>query len=138
MLSATKQSTSVFCPQQSAGLTEIVVSNQTEFSFLLPSLAFLSNKIEDRWLTWVSHNLNAEKKQLEYFGFNLNRVRILQAKSEEQSYWFFWQALNEGNSHTVVGSLNYLCDKQQAILEQTAYRANCSGLLLRQRQHTHH
>lgn len=120
------------------GLTEMVLPNHDELSLILPTLAFLTNQYSDRWLTWISHSPKINRSQLQYYGFNLNRLRIVHTKSSDQAFCWFREALVEGNSHTVIGTLTEVNEAQSSLLEQAAIDGQCVALLLRSRQSQPH
>ena len=116
-----------------SGITEIVLPNQQSSAIYLPSLAFLSREGMDRWLTWMVPQ-GITKSSLQQYGFDFAKTRFIYPKSEEQCFWLLWEALAEGNSHTVVGSPGRLTDDQLKRLEHAACTGRCHGLLLRDRE----
>lgn len=123
---------------RASGVTELVLPNSSELSMVLPSLSFLTNQISDRWLTWITTETFTDKEQLKFYGFNLQRVRIVKPRSEEHAFWLFWDALSAGTSHTVFSALNYTSEKQIKLLERAAINGRCVGLILRERERLHH
>lgn len=114
------------------GITEIVLAHSQSLSFVLPSLAFLSQQNTDRWLTWLPPT-TITKRLLQSYDFDFSRTRFVYPKNNEQAFWLFWEALAEGNSHMVVGAPGPLSEQQLARLERAATVGDCSGLLLRDR-----
>ncbi len=119
------------------GITEIVLPNNESSRLYLPSLAFLSREGTDRWLTWIVPQ-GITKHLLQQYGFDFSKTRFIYSKSTEQCFWLLWEALAEGNSHTVVGSPGRLSDYQLNRLEHAALTGRCHGLLLRDRQPLSH
>jgi cell division inhibitor SulA len=121
-------------PQTPAGgITEIVLPNSRSSSVYLPSLAFLSSQDNGRWLTWLAPQ-SMSKVELQNYGFDLGRTRFIYPKTQEHCFWLIWEALAEGNSHTVVGSPGRLTERQLNRLENAAKVGGCNGLLLRDRE----
>lgn len=117
----------------SGGITEIVLPNSRSSSLYLPSLAYLSSQNNGRWLTWLSPN-SMNKVELQSYGFDLSKTRFIYPKTQEDCFWLVWEALAEGNSHTVVGSPGRLTEHQLNKLENAARVGGCNGLLLRDRE----
>lgn len=117
----------------SGGITEIVLPNSRSSSLYLPSLAYLSSQNNGRWLTWLAPN-SMNKVELQSYGFDLSKTRFIYPKTQEDCFWLIWEALAEGNSHTVVGSPGRLTEHQLNKLENAARVGGCNGLLLRDRE----
>ncbi len=114
-------------------LTEIVLPNALgKGAIVLPMLAHLSRENSDRWFTWITEEL-IHKKTLEEYGFDLNKVRVIHSQSKEYAHWVFWEGLNNGNSSTVIATLDKLKDDELKTLELAAQNGNCRGLILRYR-----
>lgn len=118
-----------------SGITEIVLAHSQSLSFVLPSLAFLSQQPSDRWLTWLPPT-TITKQLLQNYSFDFSRTRFVYPKNSEQAFWLFCEALAEGNSHMVVGAPGALTDQQMTRLEHAADMGACSGLILRDRTAT--
>lgn len=114
------------------GITEIVLAHSQSLSFVLPSLAFLSQQPSDRWLTWLPP-ATITKRLLQSYSFDFSRTRFVYPKTSEQAFGLFWEALAEGNSHMVVGAPGVLTEQQMVQLEHAASIGDCSGLILRDR-----
>lgn len=121
-------------PQTPAGgITEIVLPNSRSSSLYLPSLAFLSSQSTGRWLTWLAPK-SMSKFELQRYRFDLSKTRFIYPKTQDHCFWLIWEALAEGNSHTVVGSPGRLTEYQLDKLENAARVGGCNGLLLRDRE----
>lgn len=122
--------------ENTTGITEIVLPNEQSLEVVLPSLAFLSRNLcpknKNRWLTWFPP-IGVTKELLTGYGFDLSRVRFVYPKDTEHCFWLFWEALAEGNSHTVIASPGKLTEQQVKRLEHASAVGDCSGLLLRNR-----
>lgn len=116
-----------------SGITEIVLPNSRSTSLYLPSLAFLSSQGNGRWLTWLVPR-SISKAELESYRFDLSKTRFIYPKTQDHCFWLIWEALAEGNSHTVVGSPGKLSELQLNKLENAARVGSCNGLLLRDRE----
>lgn len=121
-------------PQNTAGgITEIILPNSRSSSLYLPSLAFLSSQADGRWLTWLAPQ-GLSRAALQNYGFDLSKTRFIYPKNQDHCFWLIWEALVEGNSHTVVGSPGRLSEHQLNKLENAARVGGCNGLLLRDRE----
>lgn len=119
-------------PTTHGGITEIVLPCPDNLAVVLPTLAHLSHQAGDRWFTWFPPT-GLTKDLLTQFGFNLKNIRIVHSRSADQSLWYLWEALTEGNSHTVVAHLGKLPEKRLQQLENAARLGNSTGLLIRYR-----
>lgn len=119
--------------QAASGITEIMLAHSQSLSFVLPSLAFLSQQDTDRWLTWLPLS-TVVRPLLQHYSFDFSRTRFVYPKNKEQAFWLFLEALAAGNSHTVVGAPGPLTEQQMVRLEGAAAQGNCSGLILRDRR----
>ncbi|VUD66239.1 Cell division inhibitor SulA [Thalassocella blandensis] len=117
------------------GITEISVANKNVDlqTIVYPMLAHLSQQSGNKWFTWISNNVNAEKKSLNDFNFSRTKVRIINSRSQQEQLWMFWEALSQGNSDTVVASFQYLSESDRRKLEAAAIRGNTRGIVLVQR-----
>lgn len=97
-------------------------------------LAHLSHNNRDRWVTWIAPG-PIDRQLLEHYGVNTGKLRLIHTANDQDSRWIIWQALAEGNSHTVIASPGLLSDKEIARFEEAAQAGNCQGLMLRLRQH---
>lgn len=117
-------------------ITELVLTHNApdQTCILLPMLAHLSHSNQDRWLTWISPG-PIDRQLLDQYGVDASKLRLIHIPSDQDSRWVVWQALAEGNSHTVIASPGLLGDREIARFEEAALAGNCQGLMLRLRQH---
>lgn len=117
------------------GVTEIVLpaTPGSEFDFVLPMLAHLSQQCTDRWLTWIAPR-GINRQLLVQYGFALDKVRFIYTHNDQETRWLYWEALAMGNSQTVVASCESLSEREANALEQAALKGNAQGVLLRYRQ----
>ncbi|WP_232301190.1 hypothetical protein [Gilvimarinus agarilyticus] len=116
------------------GLTELVLAQgaSSSWSMILPMVAHLCRQDSQRWLTWItSEPLPAPL--LISFGIDPLRLRQIHCRDADQQLWVTWDALEMGNSHTVIASPGLLSQGQERYLEQAAYAGNCQALILRYR-----
>lgn len=119
-----------------AGITEIILSEfgDDQSAILLPMLAHLTNKCNDRWLTWIAPT-GINKALLQEYGFNLSRLRLIHPnKPADKAGALLWDALANGCSHTVVCTANNLTEQDYRQFENAALQGNTRGLFLRNRQ----
>ena len=114
------------------GVTEIEISrqNNSQLTFVLPMLAYLSKQAEQRWITWVCPP-PITKTLLKQFGVDTCKLRLIHTQEPGDLLWISWEALSAGNSHTVIVCADKLAEKQYRQLEQAAYKGNTQGILLR-------
>jgi cell division inhibitor SulA len=119
-------------PARRGGVTEVVLTSDAaaQEAILLPMIAYLSNHCGDRWITWIAPE-QINRQVLESFGVDTRFIRLIHCKDEAQALWITWEALNLGNSHTVIASPGKLTDKEFLQLEVAAQAGECQGLLLR-------
>lgn len=121
-------------PRRSGGVTELVLTKDApgQAALLLPMIAYLSQHCGSRWITWVApHNIT--RQLLDNFGVDTRYLRLIHCKDAQLALWITWEALNAGNSHTVIASPGKLSDREFAQLEVAAQNGECQGLLLRLR-----
>jgi len=115
------------------GITELVLTQQApeQHQLLLPMIAHLS-KSRRRWLTWLTPG-PIDRRMLEAYQVELNSIRLIHTSEQRDCRWVLWEALAQGNSHTVIASPGHLSDKDLRQLEIAAQGGACQGLLLRSR-----
>lgn len=129
-----------YAPQESSnvsGITEIHITQSqggaVSREVLLPMLAHLSKQGKDRWFTWIAPK-GISKSLLLRYGFDLNKVQLVHTDSSTDIRWLIWEALNNGNSETVVveaSSLSKLSAADVSEFEAASIKGACRGLLLR-------
>lgn len=127
-------STSEVSSRASSGVTELVLASDTpeQFAMILPMIAYLSQHCGDRWITWVTSQ-TISRQMLQSFGVNTACLRLIHCKSTDEVLWITWEALQAGNSHTVIATPGKLTDRELTQLEMAAHQGQCQGLLLRLR-----
>lgn len=124
------------CPQSRnlpGGITELVLTQMApeQHQLLLPMIAHLS-KSHQRWLTWLTPG-PIDRGLLENYQVDLRSIRLIHTPEPSDSRWILWEALAEGNSHTVIASPGRLTERDFKQLETAARKGACQGLLLRLR-----
>lgn len=121
-------------PKRRGGVTELVLTSDApeQAALLMPMIAYLSQHCGDRWISWVAPH-NVTRQLLESFGVDTRFIRVIHCKDSQEALWVTWEALNAGNSHTVIASPGKLTDKEFLQLEVAAQNGECQGLLLRLR-----
>ena len=116
-----------------SGITELVLTHRApeQHQLLLPMIAHLS-KSHQRWLTWLTPG-PIDRGLLEDYQVDLQTIRLIHTPEYSDSRWILWEALAEGNSHTVIASPGRLSEKDLRQLEAAAHKGECQGLLLRLR-----
>lgn len=117
---------------QQNGVTELVlpVEQLGDMAMVLPMIAHLSQRDNNRWMTWIApQGLN--RQLLEAYGVDTQRLRIIHTQADTDCCWMIWEALSSGTSHTVIASPGVISDKALSQLDNAAKQGNCDGLLLR-------
>ena len=119
---------------QVSGITELIIANSSpeQAALIMPMIAFLTKSCVNRWVTWIAPQ-HMSREFLESFGVDTSFVRLVHCSDEESRLRITWQALAEGNSHTVIASPGKLTEKEFKQLESAAQQGQCQGLLLRVR-----
>ena len=116
-----------------SGITELVLTHRApkQHQLLLPMIAHLS-KSHQRWLTWLTPS-PIDRDLLEEYQVDFQAIRLIHTPENSDNRWILWEALAEGNSHTVIASPGRLSEKDLNQLEAAAHKGGCQGLLLRSR-----
>lgn len=117
-----------------ASVTELVLSHNSPepLPLLLPMLSYMSNHDHTRWITWIAP-VGVTREQLQQYGVNTQRIRVIHASTDEKVLWLTWEALANGTSQTVIASPCDISDDAIKQLEHAAQQGNTHCLLLRQR-----
>lgn len=117
-----------------SGVTELVLTKHApdQAALILPMVAYLTHNACERWVTWIAP-ARISKAVLEKFAINTRRLRLIHTQDEQSILWITWEALAQGNSHTVIANTGKLCERELAELERAALYGHCQGVLLRVR-----
>jgi cell division inhibitor SulA len=116
--------------RQPQKIAEIIVPNFSESSLIvLPIIASLSQQPSNQWMTWITHR-KPSKAMLQSLGANLHHLRIVHTKKHEDCRWIAWQALAQGNSHTVIAEQGYWSKEDLYSMETAAEESNTRGILI--------
>ncbi len=114
-------------------ISEIILPSSLGYTtLLLPVIAQLTQHNADRWLTWIVDKAPA-KAVLQAYGANLNRLRLIHIPESVDNRWVIWEALAQGNSHTVVAQLDQLSEDDVKAMEQAGSKGNTQGVIIRAR-----
>ncbi|MEO0443798.1 MAG: hypothetical protein AAFZ92_08685 [Pseudomonadota bacterium] len=80
-------------------------------------------------MTWITQQA-PNKQQLQVIGAAISRIRVIRVKPTEDYRWIIWQALNAGNSHTVVAESAKLSHGELSKMELAASKGQCQALFL--------
>ncbi|MFT5420920.1 MAG: cell division inhibitor SulA [Candidatus Endobugula sp.] len=117
-------------PKKTRKIAELIIPSFTESNaIILPILASLSQQSGQQWTTWITHR-TPSKAMLEQMGADLSRLRIVHIKKTSDARWVVWQALAQGNSHTVVAEQGHWRQDDIKDMELAADTGNCSGILV--------
>jgi len=107
----------------------IITRNQQSLPILSPIVASLSQHNAEQWTTWVTCRM-PNKYLLEQMGANLSRLRIIVAERNEDVQWLVWQALAQGNSHSVIAESTAWTHSDMTAMQEAAERGLCEALLV--------
>jgi len=115
-------------------VTELVMTQNSgdEITLLLPMLAHLC-RVADRWITWVNPD-KVDRELLESFGVDMDKIRLIHCANEDNEHRVLKEALQQGNSHTVIASPSTLNEKHLVELQGSAKKGASHGLFIRYRQ----
>lgn len=112
-------------------ITEVLIpEGQNSNAIVMPLVASLSCQKNEGWLTWITHR-KPSKQQLELLGVNVDKLRIVHIKENTDSRWMLWEALNKGNSHTVIADSAMLDAEDIIALEEAAEKGGCLGISIK-------
>lgn len=116
-------------------LTEVIIpqsrnSGHIIFPLVASMTAQQSQEKQQHWVTWITDR-KPSQQQLKQFGANTDVLRIIHTKKNDDNRWIIWDALNTGNSHTVIADVNSMNKSDIEQMEQAAANGNCSGILIR-------
>lgn len=113
-------------------LTELVVPNADHGTLLLPMLQYLSNQDADRWVTIISDKKVCQS-WLKQQGVNTRTIRLIKAQDKKDALWMTWEAVANGNSHTVITELGVQTQPVIRELELAADEGDCRVIMVRSR-----
>jgi len=112
------------------GIAEIVIPPSIASAPIIsPIVASLSQQTSDGWITWITLT-RPNKASLIASGANTNRLRIVYIDRNDDARWVFWQALAQGNSHTVIAEQSSWSKRDMEKLEIAAERGQCKGVAI--------
>ncbi len=111
-------------------ISELIIPHtQQSLPILSPIIASLSQQNKPQWTTWITCRM-PNKYLLEKMGANLSCLRIIIADSDEDVRWLVWQALAQGNSHTVVAENTAWTHSDIKAMQEAAEQGLCEALLV--------
>lgn len=112
-------------------LTEVIIpKDRNTKNIVLPLVASHSNLDKNQWLTWITYQ-QPEQQELVRFGASINTLRIIHQPAGTDTRWIIWEALQAGNSHTVVADCSGLSVADLKELEKAANLGRTDGILIR-------
>lgn len=117
------------------GVSEIVIPawEQASFELVLPMLAHLSHQAETRWLTWIGKS-GLSKTTIAPHPFAESNLRMISSKSDEETLWMMWEALNNGTSAFVAASFdnpNSVQEKERQLLTNACHNGHSRALIIK-------
>ena len=116
-------------------IVEIVAARNSMATLLIPIIATFSqydvSRYNKRWLTWITDRVPC-KEQLLANGVNVKALRLIYVNCNRDNRWLTWEALAQGNSHTVITELNQLTSDEIAAMEKAAIQGGTQGIIVRQ------
>ena len=119
------------CDANEQKIAEIIVARESCQTVLMPLIATFSH-YGRRWLTWITDSVPS-KEQLLTHGVNLQTLRLIYISQHQDSRWLIWEALAQGNSHTVITEPGQLARKDLCLMESAAIQGGTQGIIVRRR-----
>ncbi len=118
-------------PQPARNIAEVIIPEFTESSsIILPIVASMTQQQASGWTTWVTPDMPS-KTALESLGADLSRLRIVHVNNIDDARWIIWQALAQGNSHTVIAEQSVWNTQDVVDMEVAALKGNnTTGILV--------
>ena len=116
--------------QHRHNIAEIVVARGHCEALVMPIIANFSQQ-NNRWLTWITHRVPS-KEQLLAHRVNLQTLRLIYINHPQEGHWLTWEALAQGNSHTVITEMNKLTKPDIHAMENAAIQGDAQGIIIRQ------
>lgn len=111
-------------------ISEVIVPNFTKNHCVVsPIVAAMSQSASSDWITWITHRMPS-RTQLEILGAKLSRLRIIYIKENTDARWIVWQALAQGNSHSVIAEQSIWDKTDIKDMETAAKIGNTQGILV--------
>ena len=119
----------------SSSVAEIVLQQNLFASadLVMPMLAHLSKKKDDRWLTIISSEI-FDRRLLSKFDFEESKIRIIRTRDDDETLWMLWESLAVGTSGYVAASFNSKLSVQsfeRQKLEQACKHGRSQAIILK-------
>lgn len=120
-------------------MTEVIIPKSSHSdNIIFPLVASMTKQSslhaptsnEERWLTWITDR-KPNSQQLKQFGAKIESLRIIHIEKSNDNRWIIWDALNTGNSHTVIANVENINNNDIEQMEAAATRGDCTGVLVR-------
>ena len=112
-------------------VTEIIIPQaQQTTDIVFPLVAAFSQQVDSRWVTWLCTQ-KPSRSQLIQLGVNIEKLRVVHLNPQKDNRWLIWEAMNTGNSHTVICDQQGLDKSDLEELEKAAAKGNCTGVMIR-------
>lgn len=111
-------------------IAEVIIPHiDDNHAVILPIIASLSQHNSEQWTTWITDR-TPSKKALESMGADLSRLRIVHTSETTDTRWITWQALAQGNSHTVIAEQAHWEESELENMEVAAHNGDTRGILI--------
>lgn len=115
-------------------MTELVIpqtSNSDQIILpLVSSMTRSSMEVNARWLTWITYR-KPSASVIKQFNPDCKHLRVIHINKHTDNKWIIWDALNCGNSHTVISDISSINEEEMVMMEEAALMGNCTGILIR-------
>lgn len=117
----------------SGKITQIIMPDEDEYNFqlLMPLLAQLSR--DDRWFAWIAPPLKLPKQWLLEAGIDINKIMMLQPKTELDTLELAQKALRTGTCHAVISWPGQVSKEQLGQLELAAKSGHSHAIVIQPR-----
>jgi len=114
----------------SSRMTEVIIPQTSNSdNIIFPLIASMTKqnaqRAQERWVTWITDR-KPNYQQLRHFGASVDSLRIIHVEKNNDNRWIIWDALNTGNSHTVIADTMSMNDSDIEKFEIAAINGQCS------------
>jgi cell division inhibitor SulA len=112
-------------------MTEVIIPQGQHYQgIIFPLVASFSQQDSARWVTWFT-DCKPSREQLAQFGADITHLRIIHTTHFDDYRWILWDALNTGNSHTIIAEMPTINSHDIEQFELAAGNGHCIGIIVR-------
>lgn len=116
-------------------MTEVIIpQGSNSHHIIFPLVASMTKQQilqkQQTWVTWITDR-QPSYEQLKHFGVNAEALRVIHIDKHKDNRWIIWEALNTGNSHSVIADICDINANDVKQMEVAAANGQCTGVLIR-------